>query len=308
MHDFTLLYELVVIFGIAVGVVVLLGKIGMPSIAGMIVAGVLVGPNGFALITRTSDVEMLAEVGVVLLLFTIGLELSLERLRRIWKLVALGGGFQVGLTILVVVGLVRLLDRSVVQGIFFGFLMALSSTAIVLRALNERDEMGAPHGRLILGVLIFQDLSVVPMMLLIPVLAGGEAASPGSIALTLGLAAGMVVAVVAGARLVVPRILRIVAAERKRDLFVLTVLLICMGTAWLTSLTGLSLALGAFLAGIVLAGSGYGHQAMSDVLPFRDAFTSLFSSPLACCWIRTSCRKTPKGWACCFWEPCWANS
>ena len=276
MHDLTFLYQLAVIFGVAVVVVVLLGRIGLPSIAGMLVAGVLMGPNGLGLITSVEDVEVLAEVGVVLLLFTIGLELSLDRLRRIWRLVTIGGGVQVTLTVLAAAGLAMAMGRSFSQGIFFGFLLALSSTAIVLRALSERDEMDAPHGRLILGVLIFQDLSVVPMMLLVPMLAGGDDASPLAVASALGGAAVMVVAVVGGARLVVPRILHIVAAERKRDLFVLTVLLICLGTAWLTSLAGLSLALGAFLAGIVLAGSGYRHQAMSDILPFRDAFTSLF--------------------------------
>ncbi len=276
LNDLTFLYQLVVIFGVAVLVAVLLGRIGLPTIAGMLLAGVLMGPNGLAIIVSTHDVEVLAEVGVVLLLFTIGLELSLERLRRIWRLVAFGGGVQVVLTVLATAGLAVALGRGFNEAIFFGFLVALSSTAIVLRALSERGEMDAPHGRMILGVLIFQDLSVVPMMLVVPMLAVGAAASPVAVATALGGAAVMVVAVVGGAWLVVPRILRIVAAERKRDLFVLTVLLICIGTAWLTSLSGLSLALGAFLAGIVLAGSGFGHQAMSDVLPFRDAFTSLF--------------------------------
>lgn len=276
MNDLTFLYQLVVIFGVAVLVAVLLGRIGLPTIAGMLLAGVLMGPNGLAIIVSTHDVELLAEVGVVLLLFTIGLELSLDRLRRIWRLVAFGGGVQVVLTVLATVGVALGLGRDLNESILYGFLVALSSTAIVLRALSERDEMDAPHGRMILGVLIFQDLSVVPMMLVVPMLAADAAASPGSVAMALGGAALMVVAVVGGAWLVVPRILRIVAAERKRDLFVLTVLLICIGTAWLTSLSGLSLALGAFLAGIVLAGSGYGHQAMSDILPFRDAFTSLF--------------------------------
>ncbi len=276
MHDLTILYQLAVIFGIAVVVVVLLGRIGLPSIAGLIVAGVLVGPNGLRLVEDVSVVEALAEVGVVLLLFTIGLEFSLERLRRIWRLVTIGGGIQVALTVGAVCAAAVAWGYSWQQGLFFGFLAALSSTAIVLRALTERDETDAPHGRMIVGILIFQDLCVVPMMLIVPMLAAGAAASPAAVFTTLGKAALMVLAVAGGAWLVVPRLLAIVAAERKRDLFVLTVLLICLGTAWLTSLSGLSLALGAFLAGIVLAGSGYGHQAMSDVLPFRDSFASLF--------------------------------
>ena len=275
MTDLTFLYQLAVIFGVAVVVVLVLARIGLPSIAGMLMAGVLMGPNGLGLISNLHQVEVLAEVGVVLLLFTIGLEVSLERLRRIWRLVAIGGGVQVTLTVLATAGLAVALGRPFNQGLFFGFLLALSSTAIVLRALSERDEMSAPHGRLILGTLIFQDLCVVPMMVVVPMLPG-ENFSALALAIALGKATVTIVVVVGVALLVVPVILKVVAAERKRDLFVLTVLLICIGTAWLTSLAGLSLALGAFLAGMVLAGSGYSHQAMSDVLPFRDAFTSLF--------------------------------
>ena len=276
MHELTFLYQLVVIFAVAVLVVVLLGRIGLPGIAGMIVAGVLIGPSGLGFIQEMEIVEALAEVGVVLLLFTIGLELSLAHLRRIWRLVVLGGGIQVLLTAGIVAGASMALGRPWPQSVFFGFLAALSSTAIVMRGLSERNEVDAPHGRMILGVLIFQDLCVVPMMLVVPLLASGGQEMTTELLTAMGKAVGVVVVVGAGARLIVPRLLALIAAERKRDLFVLTVLLICMGTAWLTALSGLSLALGAFLAGLVLAESGYGHQAMSDVLPFRDSFTSLF--------------------------------
>ena len=276
MQELVILYQLAVIFAVAVAVVLVLGRIGVPTIAGMLLAGVLVGPNGLRLVKNVHEVEILAEVGVVLLLFTIGLEFSLERLRRIWKLVAIGGGLQVVLTTLGTMAVATVFGRTFEQSLLWGFLLALSSTAIVLRALGERGEIDAPHGRLILGTLIFQDLCVVPMMLVVPMLSGEGEASAADFALALGKAAGMVVGVVGVARLAMPPLLKIVATQRKRDLFVLTVLLICMGTAWVTSLAGLSLALGAFLAGVVLAGSGYQHQAMADVLPFRDSFTSLF--------------------------------
>ena len=276
MPELAILSQLAVIFAVAVAVVLLLGRIGIPTIAGMLLAGVLVGPNGLRLVHDVHAVELLAEVGVVLLLFTIGLEFSIERLRRIWQLVAIGGGLQVVLTTLATAAVMWAFGNTWQQAVLWGMLLSLSSTAIVLRALGERGEVDAPHGRLILGALIFQDLCVVPMMLIVPMLSGGEETSAMSLLKALGTAAGMVVAVVGIARLLVPRVLRTVASQRKRDLFMLTVLLICIGTAWITSLSGLSLALGAFLAGVVLAGSGYQHQAMSDMLPFRDSFTSLF--------------------------------
>ncbi|MDH4224202.1 MAG: cation:proton antiporter [Deltaproteobacteria bacterium] len=276
MTDISLMKELAIIFAVAVGVVLLLGRLHMPPIAGFLVSGVVVGPAGLGLVKDIHAVEMLAEVGVVLLLFTIGLEFSLERLRRIWKLVVLGGGVQVAVTIVLTALIVVATGQGGRVGTFYGFLVALSSTAIVLRALAERDEVNAPHGRFIMGILIFQDLMVVPMMLVIPMLGGVGGDSIFSVVQALGKAAVLVVAVVAFSRLVVPPILSVITREGKRELFLLAILLVVIFTAWLTSMAGLSLALGAFLAGMVLADSEYAHQALADVLPFRDTFTSLF--------------------------------
>jgi CPA2 family monovalent cation:H+ antiporter-2 len=280
MHAPAFLTELVAVFGVAVVVVLVLSRFRLPTIAGFIVAGALIGPSGFALVggsdeAGTRQIESLAEVGVVLLLFTIGLEFSLARLRLIWRTIAMGGGLQVGLTIAAVLGATAAFGVSAPRGAFFGFLVAMSSTAIVLRALTERRETDAPHGRMIVGVLVFQDMCVIPMMLLVPMLAG-EGGSAGQIAWALGKALLMVVGTVIVARVIAPRVLGIVARAQQRELFLLSVLLACLGIAWLTTLAGLSLALGAFLAGIALADSEYGHQALSDVLPFREAFTSLF--------------------------------
>ena len=172
MQDLNILNQLAVIFAVAVAVVLVLGKIGVPTIAGMILAGVLAGPNGLGIVTHVEGLETLAEVGVVLLMFTIGLEFSLDRIRRIWRLVTLGGGLQVVLTAGATAAFVLAFGRPFGQGLFAGFLIALSSTAIVLRALTERGETDAPHGRIIVGVLIFQDMCIVPMMLLVPMLGG----------------------------------------------------------------------------------------------------------------------------------------
>ncbi len=196
-------------------------------------------------------------------------------LRRIGRLVALGGALQVGLTGGAVVALSHLVGFPLTKGVFLGFLVALSSTAIVLRGLVERGEADAPHGGLIVGVLLFQDLCVVPMVLVTPMLAGGAGGS-AAIPLALLKAGVVVIGTMLLARRIVPRALGLVARTRQRDLFLLGVLLVAAGIGWLTSQAGLSLALGAFLAGVVLADTEYGHQALSDVLPLRDLFASLF--------------------------------
>jgi CPA2 family monovalent cation:H+ antiporter-2 len=270
-----ILRDLVVLFGAALVVVLVLRRLRLPTIAGFLVAGALIGPSGVGWIRDAHEIESLAEIGVVLLLFTIGLEFSLKELRRLGPVLVVGGGLQVTLTVLAVTAGAVLAGFSPFEGIFFGFLAALSSTAIVLKGLAERGATDAPHGRLIVGVLLFQDLCVVPMMLLVPMLAGRGG---GALAVTkaLGMAALVVVATLLLARRAVPRALHLVALSRSRDLFVLAVVVICAGIAWLTSLAGLSLALGAFLAGIVLADSEYAHQAFTDVLPLREIFTSLF--------------------------------
>jgi CPA2 family monovalent cation:H+ antiporter-2 len=276
MHAPPFLRELVVIFGIAIVVVLVLSRFRLPTIAGFIVAGALLGPAGLGLVDDPQRIAGLAEAGVVLLLFTIGLELSPSRLRRLWRVLAIGGGLQVGLTIGGVVALALAFGESAERGVFFGFLVALSSTAIVLRALDERQETDAPHGRLIVGALVFQDLCVVPMMLAVPMMGGAQEASVEAIARAVGGALGLIFGTILFGRLVLPRLLGLVARSGSRELFLLAVLLVVAGVAWASSLAGLSLALGAFLAGIVLADGEYGHQAMSDVLPFREALTSLF--------------------------------
>jgi CPA2 family monovalent cation:H+ antiporter-2 len=239
------------------------------------VAGAILGPGGLGAVHDVEQVRRLAEIGVALLLFTIGLEFSLEELRRLGRILSLGGGLQVGLTTAAVALLAVLTGTSAPKGVFVGFLIALSSTAIVLKGLAERGEVDAPHGKLIVGILLFQDLCVVPMMLVAPALAGQGGGAEALVRPFL-TAALVVAGALILARLVVPRVLHLVAATRRRDLFILAVVLRAAGIAWLTSLVGLSLALGAFLAGVVLAESEYGHQALADTLALRDIFTSLF--------------------------------
>jgi len=270
-----LLRDLVVILAAAVAVVVVFRRIQLPAIAGFIVAGAALGPAGFGWVRDLEDIRRLAEIGVALLLFTVGLEFPLGELRRLGRVLTVGGGLQVGLTTVATAGLAAVWGAGVSKALFLGFLIALSSTAIVLQGLTERGEVDAPHGKLIVGMLLFQDLCVVPMILLVPALAG-HGGGGASIARVLATAVLVVAAALTLARWVVPRALHFVAASRGRDLFVLAVVLVGAAITWMASVAGFSLALGAFLAGMVLADSEYGHQALSDSLALRDLFTSLF--------------------------------
>lgn len=269
------LKTLVIIFGASAFVVFFLQKLKVPSIVGFLIAGAALGPHGFGFVQEVRAVELLAEVGVILLLFTIGLEISLKKLRRIRSAV-LGGGFsQVLLTLLVTAAITYPFLGKLNESIFTGFLVALSSTAIIMKMLLDRAEMDSPHGRLSMGILIFQDLCVVPLMLLIPILAGNQGSLP-ELLWTVVKSATILFLVIFGARWLVPNILHQVVHTRSRELFIITVILLCLGTALLTSELGLSLALGAFLAGLIISESDYVYQAISDILPFKDSFNGLF--------------------------------
>jgi CPA2 family monovalent cation:H+ antiporter-2 len=273
--EFHFLKDLLIVFALGGVVVYALRPIKLPAIVGLLLAGAAMGPHGLSLVGDVHRVEVLAEIGVVLLLFTIGLEFSLAQLLKMWKTLLGGGGAQVVLCIVAVAAATFWRGDGWGKPLFFGFLAALSSTAIVLRLLGERGQLGSPAGRIALGVLLFQDLCIVPLMLLTPYLAG-RGAGASDLALTLLKAAAVVAGVLLAARWVVPPILLRVVRTRSRELFLTLLLVLCLGTAWLTSLAGLSLALGAFLAGLAISESEYSHQAMAEAIPFRDAFGSLF--------------------------------
>jgi CPA2 family monovalent cation:H+ antiporter-2 len=271
-----LLKDLLILLTASVPIAFLFHRLRLPTIVGFMITGVVIGPYGFGLIRDVHAIEVLAEIGVVLLLFTIGLEFSLRRILEMRRLVVAGGGAQVVATTLLVAGLAYVLGRPANQAVFFGFLFALSSTAIVLKSYVERAEVDAPHGRAGVGILLFQDLSIVVMMLLVPVLGGREGASASQVALALGSALAAVAAIILVSRKAVPYLLHHVVRLRSPDLFIIFVVLVSLGAAWLTSVFGLSLALGAFIAGMVLSESEYSHQVVADILPFRDVFNSVF--------------------------------
>ncbi len=276
MEQLHILRDLAVIFAGSLLVILVFHRFKLPALPGFIVAGILLGPNALGLVSDPKDVESLAEVGVIMLLFTIGIEFSLSRLREMGRQILVGGFSQLGFTVLatLAVGLALLGDWRV--SLFLGFLIALSSTAIVLKVLTDSGEIDAPHGRLATGVLIFQDLCVVPIMLVLPFLAGKAAGGPVGLLLALGKAALVVVGVVLAARTIVPRALAAILKTRSRELFLIAVILIGTLTALGTAAAGASLALGAFLAGLIISESDYGHQALAELMPFRDIFISLF--------------------------------
>ena len=276
MTDYGALANLLVIFTASIAVVFVFHQFRLPSIAGFLVAGALIGPYGLNLISDIETVRALAEIGIVLLLFTIGIEFSLGHLVSMRRLMFLAAPIQVGGVLCIAWLGAMLAGLSWQQGVFWGFLFSLSSTAIVLKTLAERGDSDSIHGRATIGILVFQDLAVVPMMLLTPILGGQSDGSALAILLTLGKSVLVVALVIAASWYLVPKVLGHIVRSRSRELFLLTIIVSCLGIAWLSSLGGLSLALGAFIAGLVISESEYSHQAMAEVLPFRDSFNSLF--------------------------------
>ncbi len=276
MTDYGVLGNLLLIYTVSIAVVFLFHQFRLPSIAGFLVAGALIGPHGLNLISDIETVQVLAEIGIVLLLFTIGIEFSLKHLASLRRLLLIAAPIQVGGVIAIALAGGLLVGLPVPQAIFWGFLLSLSSTAIVLKALAASGDSDSPHGRATIGILVFQDLAVVPMILLTPILASPSDGALSSVLFTLGKSILVVGCIVAGAWFAVPRLLEHIVRSRSRELFLLTVIVMCLGIAWLTSLGGLSLALGAFIAGLVISESEYSHQAIAEVLPFRDSFNSLF--------------------------------
>lgn len=275
--EIPLLTDIVIIFGLAVAVLLLFHFLRLPAVVGLLITGILTGPHGFGLIDAVHEVEVLAELGVILLLFTIGIEFSFKKLIEIKRQVVVGGALQVGLTILAVFVIARQLGLSSPEAIFYGFLVSLSSTAIVLRLIQEKAEVDTPHGRTGLGILLFQDVIIVPMILVTPMLAGsrpGEIDSDIFVFAAEGLA--IISLVMVAAKWLMPWLLHQVARTRSRELFILSIVAICLTIAWLTANAGLSLALGAFIAGLIISESEYSHQALGNILPFRNVFTSLF--------------------------------
>lgn len=275
MHP-ALLRNILIILGFSVLIVFILQRMKLPSILGFLLTGIVIGPFGLSLISATEQVETISEIGIISLLFVIGMELSVQQLISIKKTALIGGLLQVGLTILITAAIFLGLHYSWNEAVFTGFLFSLSSTAIVLKVFQDRNEISSPHGRNVLAILIFQDIIVVPMMLFTPIIAGQSTNLVVSLTSLFLKSVLVVVITIIGAKYIVPKLMHAIAKTRSKELFLLTTISICLAVAFLTSESGLSLALGAFLSGLVISESEYSHQATSIILPFKELFTSFF--------------------------------
>ncbi|HVO74654.1 MAG TPA: cation:proton antiporter [Ignavibacteriaceae bacterium] len=276
MQHFTVIRDIVIILLVSIPIIYLFRKINIPSIVGFLIAGMVIGPNGFNLISGTEHIEVMAEVGVILLLFTIGLEVSFSRLLKMKRMLLIAGLPQVVLTIIFSGLIFYLFEVNIKRSIFLGMLVSLSSTAIVLKLLSEKNQLESPHGRISIGILIFQDLAVVPMFLLLPVLSASENSSVFDILRQLLFAFAAIGLIIIAAKSLIPKILFQLAKLQMREVFTIGTILFLLGTAYLTHLLGLSFALGAFIAGLILSESDLSHQVTAEILPLKDAFNSIF--------------------------------
>lgn len=266
--------QIVGLFVVSVLIAYLCHRIRLVPIVGFLIAGVLIGPGALGLVSDRALIDNMAEIGVILLLFTIGVEFSLGKLERIRHVIVRGGLLQGAVVIVAVVGILSLFGVDWKTGVFTGFLVVLSSTVIVLKLLSDAGETDSPSGQITLALLIFQDLAMVLMVLFVPILSGGG--SLFDLILVIAKAAFIIAFVLLLARRAIPWLLEKIAQTRANDLFLLTVVMICFGTAWITSLAGVSLALGAFLAGLVVSESRYSGYALTEILPLRTVFNAIF--------------------------------
>lgn len=272
----TLLRDLVVLVGIAIPVVALAHRLRVPSIVGFLVAGIVIGPHALGLVRDLGSVNALADMGIVLLLFAIGLELSLDRVMRLGRVLLQGGSLQVGGTIAAVATVAMALGAGVPRALVYGALAAMSSTAILLKVYADRGALDSPDARIVIPISLFQDLCIIPFVLLVGLAGGSVAGGAWQAALRIGVSVAVLAALVLGGRVAVPWVLARVARLRSRELFTLSIVFLGAAAAFVTQSVGLSLALGGFIAGLVISESEYGLQALSDVVPFRDTLTGIF--------------------------------
>ncbi|MCF8360668.1 MAG: cation:proton antiporter [Prolixibacteraceae bacterium] len=274
--EFSILKDIVIIFALATLVNFVFTKIKIPTIVGYLITGIIAGPHVLALINGKHEIELMAEIGVILLLFSIGLEFSLKHLLRIRRIVFLGGLMQVMLTALLFFVVSRFYDMTWQSRIFICFMAALSSSALVLKVLQDRSELSSNYGRTVLGILIFQDIMLVPLLLFSNFLGPSEINVSQELIVMLIKTVVIIAFVYVGNKWIMPWLLRVIAMTRNQELFMMSVLLICLAIALMTYELGMSLAFGAFLAGLMISESEYSHNAFGNLIPFKDTFTSFF--------------------------------
>jgi CPA2 family monovalent cation:H+ antiporter-2 len=271
----SLLANVDVLLGFAILILTIFYRFQVPPVLGFLVTGMLIGPYGLGILNGGQN-ELNADLGVIFLLFTIGVDLSLKELWKMKKALFMGGTLQILLTTFLTLIICSALGFSSATSVFLGFLISLSSTAIVLKVLQDRNEVYTAHGKTSLAILIFQDLAIVPLILITPILAGDSLNLEGSFSTVFIKGSLIILVFILSAKFLIPWIFYHVGRTGSKELFLVTVVFICLSTALFTSSIGLSLALGAFLSGIVISGSQYSHQAMGNIVPLRDMFMSFF--------------------------------
>lgn len=271
-----ILKDVVIILALSTGVNLLFSRLKVPIVIGYLLTGIIAGPHLLSLVSGEQEIELLAEIGVALLLFTIGMEFSLKHLLRIRRIVFFGGFLQVFITAGIFYLVSTLYELPWQACLFIGFLVALSSSALVLKLLQERSELTSNYGRTVLGILIFQDLLLAPLLLFSNVLSNNSIDLTREL-ITLTFKAIFIIALVyAGNKWLLPRLLHQIALVKNQELFMMSIFLICFSIALLTAELGMSIAFGAFLAGLMISESEYSHNAFSNLLPIKDTFISFF--------------------------------
>ena len=276
MDGLKFFHQLIIILGFSIPVIYIFNKIKLPSIIGFLITGIIIGPFGLKLIDDIGGIQLMADIGVAFLLFTIGIEIRLSRFLKNLSEILLTGGMQILCTFIVGLAIGLAMQLSIGQSVFIGFILVHSSSALILKILKDRDDENAPHGKISIGVILFQDVMVVPMMLLIPFLAAGSGPDALMIIWKLFKSILIIVVILVAARYIIPFALERLVAMNMRDVLVISSVVITMGIAWITESLGLSLAIGAFLAGLALSDTDFTHQIISDIGPFRDVFLSVF--------------------------------
>lgn len=276
MNEFLVIQDIVIILLVSFPIIFIFRKLNLPSLVGFLLAGMIIGPYGFKLIKAVDEIEVMAEIGVILLMFTIGLEVSLSQINRIKKFLLTVGGLQFLITSAVAVAIFWLAGIPINQSIFLGFLLALSSTVIIMKLLSDKNELESIHGKISVSISLFQDLMIVPLFLILPILSTGKDINTLNVLLKIVVAFGVTAILIFAAKYFMPPIIHQIARLRMREAFTVGIILLILGASYITHFAGLSFAIGAFIAGLILAESDYNHQILAEILPLRDAFNSIF--------------------------------
>lgn len=270
-----LLDDIVIMFSVSVLTIYIFNKIKLPPILGFLLAGILVGPYAFKLIDGLDEVEILAEIGVIFILFSIGLEFSITKLLKMKRNILQGGSMQVFLTIIITM-LISSFFFPFNTSLFLGFLAALSSTAIILKLHQSAGTLNSPPGNVSLSILIYQDIIILPMILILPLLSGASGSLSSAIIMFIAKILGIAIFMFVAIKLIMPKLIFYVAKTRIKELFSISVLAICLLMVWIAAQFDISLALGAFLAGLILSETEFNHDALEFIEPFKDIFASFF--------------------------------